>query len=187
MKLILFSGSLRRESLNRKFLANADEILRSISGVETLVADLAELNFPVYNGDIEAQGIPQSVQKFSKQIQESDGIVISTPEYNGGIASPVKNALDWVSRIKPMPWTGKPLLLMGASPGALGAVRGLWHTRVPFEAAGTLVFPDMMGLPQANLAFVESSKLKDTQMKQRLMTLLQNYMSFVRKNSTTNL
>lgn len=179
MKLLLFAGSLRKESLNRKFLRSAQKMLED-QKISTSVADLAELNFPVYSGDIEAVGIPESVKKMAQWVSSHDGIVLSTPEYNGSIASPVKNTIDWVSRIQPMPWKGKPLLLLGASPGALGAVRGLLHTRQPFEVTGAYVLPEMMGLPRAHLAFNEAGELNDEKTRLQLSKLIVTYIEFVK-------
>jgi chromate reductase len=85
---------------------------------------LAELAFPVYNADIEDKGFPEGVKTLASAVAGCDAVVISSPEYNGGMSGVLKNTLDWVSRIKPMPWKGKPLFLMAASPGALGGTRG---------------------------------------------------------------
>jgi chromate reductase, NAD(P)H dehydrogenase (quinone) len=99
-------------------------------------------------------------------------VIFSTPEYNGGIPGPFKNAIDWVSRISPMPWAGKKILLLGASPGKLGAVRGLGHSRVPLESIGAFVYPEMFGLPQANSAFDSAGRLNDSATEERLKKLL---------------
>jgi hypothetical protein len=104
---------------------------------------------------------------------------ISTPEYNGGMPGPFKNALDWVSRLSPMPWPNKKILLLGASPGALGAVRGLWHSHVPLEAIGMFVYPEMFGLSQAHLAFDEAGQLKDAATLERLKKLLLKFRDHV--------
>ncbi len=180
MKFLLFSGSLRKDSLNRKLLAYVSRLLEN-NGEQHEVADLATLNFPVYSGDIEAIGIPESVKKFSAQITDHDALIVCSPEYNGSIASPLKNALDWVSRIKPVPWKGKPLLLMAASPGALGGTRALWHGRVPMEVLGIQVYADMFGLPKADQAFDDNGEFKDPKTKDRVIGLVKDYCDFARK------
>jgi chromate reductase len=180
MKFLLFAGSLRKDSFNRKLLAVAADILKQ-NGEQFEIADLAVCNFPVYNADIEATGIPESVKKFSAQILDHDALIVCSPEYNGGIASPLKNALDWVSRIQPVAWRKKPLLLMAASPGALGGVRALWHSRVPMEALGIQVYADMFGLSLADKAFDDVGQLKDPKTKDRVTHLVNDYVVFAKK------
>lgn len=181
MKILLFAGSLRKASLNKKLLGNATKILQKRDNVETVLVDLQELNFPVYDGDIEAAGIPESVLLFAKHISAADAIVISSPEYNGSISSPLKNAIDWASRVKPIPLTKKQILLLGASPGELGAMRGLIHARNPFEALGNYVFPQSYGLPKADLAFDENNNLVDPARMDRLDKLIASFMEHCQK------
>jgi len=102
------------------------------------------------------------------------------PLYNGGIPGTLKNAIDWVSRGIPIPFDQKPLLLLGASPGRLAAVRGLWHTRVPFEAMGALVYPKMFGLPAADRAFDEGGNLLDPKVHAALEATLQGFHRFAK-------
>jgi chromate reductase len=181
MKFLLFAGSLRKASLNRKLLAVAAELIKK-SNIDVHIQDLTVLSFPVYSDDIEQKGIPEGVKTLAKVVTEADAIVISSPEYNGGMSGVLKNTLDWVSRVPPMPWKGKPLLLLAASPGALGGTRGLWHGRVPFEVTGALVYPEMFGLPKADQAFDDAGNLKDPKTQERLNGLLENFATFARNN-----
>ena len=82
---------------------------------------------------------------------------------------------DWLSRSKPVSLTGKQLLLLAASPGALGGVRSLWHTRQPLETLGVFVYPGMMGLPKAYEAFDAEGRLKDAKTIGALKALLQQF------------
>ncbi len=101
--LLGISGSLRKDSTNRKLLREAAQLFGDCTFLE------AEVKFPIYDGDDEdADGVPAAVQKLSDQIAEADAVIISTPEYNKGPSGALKNALDWVSRTKPNPWAGKP-------------------------------------------------------------------------------
>ena len=94
--------------------------------------------------------------------------MIATPEYNYSIAGPLKNAIDWVSRARPMPWRGRSIYLVSTSPGTIGGIRGLWQTRIPLEGCGALVFPDMFALPQGDRAFSDDGKLADAATADRL-------------------
>ncbi len=179
MRILTFATSLRKDSFNKKLIAYASQILKASKGIETDVLNFSEFELPIYNGDSEEQdGVPALAEAFSKRIELAQGVIISTPEYNGGISGVFKNAIDWVSRTEPVPLVQKPILLLGASPGALGAVRGLWHTRVPLEALGAYVYPEMFGLPQAHKAFDEQGKFTDEKNTKRLESLIQKFTTF---------
>lgn len=137
---------------------------------------------PVYDGDIEAgSGVFDEVHKLSEPIWQAEAVIISTPEYNGGMPGSFKNAVDWLSRLKPVTLTGKSVFLLGASPGAFGAVRGLWRSRVPLEALGVVVYPEMFRLSQAAQAFDETETLKEPRQQERLKTLLAGFLAFAEK------
>lgn len=174
MKILVMGMALRKGSFNKKLAKNAHRLLAV--GDEAELLNFEDFPMPVYDGDIEAgPGIPEPVKALAAKIQDARALVLSTPEYNGSIPGPFKNAIDWVSRVKPMPWAGKHVLLLGASPGALGAVRGLWHGRVPLEVAGAFVYPEVFGLPRADQAFDGDDKLKDAAVEERLKALLGKY------------
>ncbi len=179
MKILLFSGSLRKDSLNKKLLNQIHEILKEDKNLDVQILDLQELNFPVYDGDIEALGIPESVSRMGLAISQADAIIISSPEYNGSIASPLKNAIDWVSRLRPVPWEKKNVLLTGASPGYFGTIRALGHTLAPFQALGSYVYPQNFALPKAGEAFGEDGKIKDASIEKRLREVLKGYLLYV--------
>lgn len=115
--LLGISGSLRAGSTNRKLLRAAVQEFGDVSYTE------ADLNFPLYDGDLEAEkGVPAAVQTLSDQIRAADAVLISTPEYNKGISGVLKNALDWVSRTQ-NPWADKPVAIMSATAGRAGGER----------------------------------------------------------------
>ena len=179
MKVLAFAASLRKGSLNRKLIHQAVEILNASSGVIVDHADYREFEMPIYDGDAEeASGIPKGGLEFIRRIQTADALVISTPEYNGGIPGTLKNAIDWASRTDPIPFDGKPILLLGASPGGFGAVRGLWHTRVPLEAIGGFVYPEMFGLARAHQAFDEGGNFTDSKNVARLQELIRGFLDY---------
>lgn len=129
--LLGISGSLRRASTNTLLIRQAAEIF----GPDTFIE--ADLNLPLYNGDVEqASGIPANVQTLADQIASADAIIISTPEYNKSISGVLKNALDWVSRTGGNVWADKPVAIMSATAGRAGGERAQFALRlclVPFD------------------------------------------------------
>jgi NAD(P)H-dependent FMN reductase len=166
MKVLSFAGSLRKESSNKKLAREAVRLLDSHALARAEFADLREYPMPIYDGDQEKEGIPEAVIRLGAGIAEADALIVATPEYNGSISSVLKNTVDWLSRLKPMPLAGKHLLLLSASPGGWGGIRGLWHSRVPFEALGVHVFPQMMSLPGAGSVFDEDGRLSGDRVQQ---------------------
>jgi chromate reductase len=118
-QLVGFAGSLRAGSYNRSLLAAAAAAMPDGSALDVLSID----DVPLYNADTEAEGIPESVQTIKNSIAAAAGLVIATPEYNGGIPGVAKNVIDWISRPgddQPRVTHGKPVALIGATPGGLG-------------------------------------------------------------------
>src|ERR1700704_4524548 len=124
IKVVAFCGSLRKASFNRMALQAFIE--RLPAGVS---AQIIEIDWPLYNADIQAQGFPDKVQAAQKAMIEADGLVLVTPEYNYGPSGVLKNAIDWLSRMTPQPFAAKPIAMFGASGGPLGAARAQYHLR----------------------------------------------------------
>jgi chromate reductase, NAD(P)H dehydrogenase (quinone) len=150
MKLFAIAGALRTGSLNRKLLGIAVDRVRG-HGLEVEVGELRDFDLPLYDGDLEAAGrIPAGALALSARIAAADALLIASPEYNFSVPGVVKNAIDWMSRLKPMPLRGKRALLLSASPSPVGGNRGLWALRVPLEGLGVHVFPEMYSLGAAH-------------------------------------
>jgi chromate reductase len=181
MNILLMSGSLRKDSLNRKLLKNIVTIIQENNLGTVQIADLKTLAFPVYDGDIEAAEMPAGVKTLGQMIAAADVFITCSPEYNGSIAGSFKNAIDWVSRLRPVPLEGKPILLTGASPGGFGAIRGLGNSRGPFEANGSYVYPSTFALPKAHEAFTPDDVLIDEGTKKRLADTVTKFLKFAEK------
>ena len=129
--LLGISGSLRNDATNRMLIRAARDAFEPDTFIE------ANLHLPLYDGDLEKEGIPTEVQTLSDQIKDADAVVISTPEYNKSISGVLKNALDWVSRTKGSPWRDKPVAIMSATAGRAGGERAQFALRLcmtPFRA-----------------------------------------------------
>lgn len=122
--LLGISGSLRKGSLNGMLMREAARLYAPDQFVE------ANLRLPLYDGDLESnEGIPAEVETLAEQIRTADAIIVASPEYNKMIPGVLKNALDWVSRVKGGPWQGKPVGLMSATAGRTGGEVALYTLR----------------------------------------------------------
>ncbi|MEM9581320.1 MAG: NADPH-dependent FMN reductase [Pseudomonadota bacterium] len=133
LKLLGLSGSLRAGSFNTKLLTAA---MTSFGETSKATGDL---NLPLYSGDTEAEGIPQSVETLARQVAEADAIIIANPEYNKGITGVLKNALDWISRVPGNAFRGKPTLVIGAAAGRTGGETSYYMTRNCLAPLGATV------------------------------------------------
>ncbi len=136
------SGSLRRDSLNTALLHEAARL--APTGMRIDVATLHDI--PLYDGDLEAEGIPAAVTALAERIAAADAMLIVSPEYNYSLPGVLKNGIDWLSRVKGKPFAGKPLALMGTSPGRFGTARMQYHLRqvLLFTEAWVLPKPEVM-------------------------------------------
>ena len=160
MAILAFAGSLRAGSLNRKLLAVAVAALRGRTDIDLL--DLREVPMPPYDGDIETnEGLPEGAKKFKERIAAAEALLICSPEYNHSIPGTLKNVVDWASRPPGNPFKGKVALLMGASPGPYGAVRGVLALRQVLTALGVLILPGTVQIIRAGEAFDDAGKLID--------------------------
>lgn len=176
VSLLAFAASLRASSLNRRLLHAAVGIARGKGAVIDL-ADFHEFDMPLYDGDLQArEGIPAGAQELGRRLLATDGLLLASPEYNYSIPGTLKNAIDWMSRIKPLPTKGKSALLLSASTGLVGGNRGLWAVRVPLEMLGMHVYPEMFSLATADKAMDPDGAPIDPAAKQRLENLVAAYL-----------
>lgn len=156
LNLLGLSGALRAASTNTKLLHEAARLFGPCHFTQ------ADLRLPLYDGDLEAEGIPAEVMTLSEQIRDADAVVISTPEYNKMISGVLKNALDWVSRSGVKPWEGKPVAILSAAAGRAGGERAQYSLRwamTPFNAH-LLQAPEVLVADSSN-AFDDQGRLSD--------------------------
>jgi len=113
-------GSLRKAAFTGRLARSLAPLAPSDMRIE-LLPSVGLL--PHFNQDVLDGGVPQVVGDLRDSITAADGLLIVTPEYNWSIPGALKNALDWLSRLKPQPLADKPVMILSSSPGLLGGAR----------------------------------------------------------------
>lgn len=177
MRIFAFAGSLRIASYNRKLIGLAAEAALK-SGAEVDLGDFRDYCPPIYDGDVEAaSGLPREAQALAAKIEWADGLIIASPEYNRSIPGPLKNALDWVSRLKPYRLTDKRVLMIGATSGKAGCANGFIALRVTLEFQAAKVHPDTFGLNGGATAFTTDGELADADQAAKLDALVKAFIA----------
>ncbi len=174
--ILAFSGSSRNDSFNQKLVAIAADGACKAGANVTLI-NLGDYPMPLYNQDLETnEGLPETARAFKQLLIEHDGLLIASPEYNSAFSPLLKNAIDWASRAETedepalQAYRGKTAVIMAASPGGLGGLRGLVFLRMLLGNIGITVLPDQQAIPNAFKAFDHDSTLLD----QRQQTNIQH-------------
>lgn len=173
-------GSMRTGSLNRKLL-NVVMAHAAAAGVDTSEIDLKSLDLPLYNGDIEAAGMPAHVHELKSRIVAADVILIVSPEYNHSIPGVLKNAIDWASR-GGNSFKGKCAAIFGATPGLYGTLRCQLQLRTVLAALGVHLLPQpQVFLGRADQAFADDGSLKDSDLDAQVRTLVEKTVTLAQK------
>ena len=166
-KLLVFAGSTRTQSYNRQLAKAAADLARA-AGASVTLLELGDLDIPLYNADLEAQGTPPDVMKLKEVLDEHPAWIICSPEYNGSYTALLKNTLDWASSpIKgdavwqdgTRSFRGKVVGMLSASPGALGGLRSQSHLGPLLTNLECWLAPKAFALGSAGSAFDESGAL----------------------------
>ena len=166
VRILVFAGSARAWSLNKKLARVAAEAVQAAGAAATFI-DLADYPMPLYDGDLETrEGVPVNARKLKDLFIAHQGLFIVSPENNASVSALLKNTLDWISRQDGnesglAPYQGKIAAIAGASPGALGGLRGLTHLRAILQTLNVLVLSQQFALGRAHEAFSENGGLKD--------------------------
>src|ERR1700737_4691562 len=165
-KVLVFAGSIRAGSFNARLAAlAAKELMRAEADVSLI--SLSDYLLPLYDGDLEARsGPPESALKLKRAFCAHRGIFITSPEYNASLTPLLKNAIDWITRVRegkepPLAaFKDRVFALGAASNGTYGGMRSLLALR-PELACGALVLPEQIAVRGASQAFDDMDELKD--------------------------
>ena len=179
-RIVGVAGSLRRGSLNAALLRAAIEL--APEGLEIEPGSIRDI--PLYDGDLESStGIPDAVSRLKDQIAAADGWLIVTPEYNNSMPGVFKNAVDWLSRPSGdnvRVFGGKPVAVMGASPGGFGTIMSQAAWLPVLRSLGMRPwFGSPLHVSRAHKAFDEEGRLVDPSVQERLVRFLEGFREFI--------
>ena len=179
VRCLVFCASLRRGSLNGRLAQLAARTIEA-AGCEADLAQMSDFDAPSYDADVQnSEGFPAGIEELRDRLTANDAFLIASPEYNFSMPGPLKNSIDWVSRVSPQPFNERHGLLLSASPSMAGGNRGLWALRIPLEHLGARVYPDMFSLAQAHQAFDAAGGLIDPQLGERFEQTIAGFMDLV--------
>ena len=148
-KIGFLCGSLRENSIN-KTLEKALMKRFKAAGAKTSLIDLGLYDLPLYHGDLD---LPAGVKKLIRKMKSYDGIIITTPEYNGSLPPVLKNAIDWTSTVELGHIRGPVYAIASCSPGPLSGIMGMRQVQYILTRLGADVIPTQVGCGQASKAF----------------------------------
>jgi len=180
-RVLGISGSLRRGSYN-------SALLRAATGLmpEEATLDVASIRgIPLYDADVEAQGIPAAVAQLKEAVVAADGVLLVTPEYNNSIPGVFKNAIDWLSRPASdarRVFGGRRFAILGASPGGFGTIMSQAAWLPVMRTLGVQLWTGgRLMVSRAGSVFDESGALKDGATEEALRQFLAGYVNFLRR------
>ena len=181
-KLVGISGSLRQGSFNTALLRAAGDLMPDGATLE--IRSIAEI--PLYNGDLEqSDGVPAAVTALKEAIAAADGLLIATPEYNNSIPGVLKNTIDWLSRPAsdiPRVFGGKPVAVMGASPGPFGTILSQNAWLPVFKTLGAQLWSgERLLVSRAREAIGEDGSIIDGKIRERLRVFMQDFNAFAQE------
>ncbi|WP_251048363.1 NAD(P)H-dependent oxidoreductase [Halomonas sp. ISL-56] len=185
-KVLVFAGSAREASLNKQLAKLAAKRIEALGGEATFI-DLKDYPCPLFDEDIETQGMPDNVLKLRDILADHQALLVASPEYNGFITPLLKNTLDWLSRpYQETPglglFAGKWAALVAASPGGLGGIRALPLGQQLLANLGLIVLPQPLSLPKAGSAFNDAGALNDAATGEKLDALCQRLVDVMANN-----
>jgi chromate reductase len=185
LNIVSICGSLRKGSFNAA-------LMRALPGLAPAGMKItpapAWADIPIYNFDVQSAGFPASVTAWADAIRNADGVIIVSPEYNWTIPGGLKNAIDWVSRLKEDPFKGKPVALQSCAGGLLGGSRMQYHLRQCLTALESLIMvrPEVFVTFSAKKFAEGTLELTDETTKDMVKQQLEAFGKFVRKHTGKN-
>ncbi|MBP0437491.1 NADPH-dependent FMN reductase [Tianweitania sediminis] len=176
-RILVFAGSLRVGAFSGQVADVAQKEL-ALQGAEVTRISLGDYPLPLMDQNLEREkGIPGEAMQLARQILAHDGILIASPEYNASIPPLLKNAIDWVSRVRRdgdravKPFGEQAAALCSSSDGAFAGMRGLYHLRAVLMACGAEVVTPQCSVPHASKAFDSNGDLVEERLRKQMETV----------------
>lgn len=189
MNILIFAGSTRQESYNRK-LAKAAAVIAEQQGAQATLLELSDFDIPLYNADLEARGTPADVIRLKQAMHSHAAWIICSPEYNGSYPALLKNAIDWASSpVKgdalwsdgTLPFRNKVVGMASASPGGMGGLRAQSHLAPLLLNLQCWVAPRSHAVAHAADAFDMQNQLQRSQDQQAMQALVEQVLWAARR------
>jgi len=191
-RILVFAGSVRTGAYSGR-TADAAQKELAMQGAEVTRLSLADYPLPILDQDLEREsGIPENALRLARQFAAHDGLLIATPEYNGSIPPLLKNAIDWVSRVRHdggrpfLPMSGKPVALCSSSAGRFAGIRCIAHLRLVLVRCRMEVVTPECSVPSGAEAFTDMGELKDENLRRSMETLAATLIERARLLSARN-
>jgi NAD(P)H-dependent FMN reductase len=176
-RILVFAGSNRTGAYSARTADVAQKTL-AVQGAEVTRISLADYPLPMFDQDLEGEkGVPDNALRLARQIAAHDGVLIATPEYNGSIPPLLKNAIDWISRVRRddgrpfRPLSGKPVGLCSSSQGQFAGIRAINHLRAVLVRCQMEVVTPECSIPNGEQAFAEDGSFTDERLQQSMERL----------------
>jgi chromate reductase len=167
-KILVIPGSLRTGSHNARLAALVAKEL-ALAGAEVTRISFEDYTLPLFDADlVGSSGPPQAAVRLKRLLMAHRGVFITSPEYSASVTPLLKNAIDWVSRVRDhgeptyAAFKGRVFAIGAAANSGNGGLRSLMALRQILElGCGALVIPEQVAVPRAEQAFDDRDNLKD--------------------------
>ena len=154
-KIAFLCGSLRKGSINQKLQTALIKKFEH-AGASCSIIDLGAYDLPIFHGDL---GVPSGLKQLVSDLSKHDGIVVVSPEYNGGLPPILKNAIDWISTYDTTPFKTCYWGIASCTPGPMSGIMGMRQINYILMRVGSHVSPFQVGVGNADTAFDEAGAL----------------------------
>jgi NAD(P)H-dependent FMN reductase len=189
-KILVLAGSIRSGAYSGRTADVAQKTL-AVQGAEVTRISLADYKLPIMDQDLEREhGVPDNAMRLARHIAGHDGVLIATPEYNGSIPPLLKNAIDWVSRVRSdkdgpfRPLAGKPAGLCSSSEGPFAGIRAANHLRAVLVRCRMEVVTPECAVPNGAEAFDAAGEFTDPKLQRSMEHLCRTLLEAARLSSS---